>query len=76
MFYIDWLFDASLLLCSATSHLTLAPSLLYLLYSLDFLHSRTGLTLTRDVPKDNRDRNLPIDIVEAHKYQAHMDDNF
>ena len=35
-----------------------------------------GLTLTRDIPKDNRDRNLPVDTVEAHKYVKHIDDEF
>ena len=35
-----------------------------------------GLTLSRDQPRDNRDRKLPIDTVEAHKYVRHADDAF
>eukprot|EP00597_Dinobryon_sp_UTEXLB2267_P012128 CAMPEP_0170114646 /NCGR_PEP_ID=MMETSP0020_2-20130122/10864_1 /TAXON_ID=98059 /ORGANISM="Dinobryon sp., Strain UTEXLB2267" /LENGTH=96 /DNA_ID=CAMNT_0010341745 /DNA_START=114 /DNA_END=400 /DNA_ORIENTATION=- len=33
-----------------------------------------GLTLRRDQPANDDEREIPIDIVEAHKYVKHMDD--
>ena len=35
-----------------------------------------GLTLSRAVPKNNDELDLPVDIVEARKYVKHMDDHF
>lgn len=35
-----------------------------------------GLSLERDVPKDNRDRHIPVDTVKAHEYVKHYDDEF
>jgi len=35
-----------------------------------------GLTLERKTIKNNDDRELPIDEVEAHKYVKHFDDGF
>ena len=35
-----------------------------------------GLTLSRAVPKNNDERDIPVDIVEARKYVKHMDDHF
>ena len=35
-----------------------------------------GLTLSRAVPKNNDDLDIPVDIVEARKYVKHIDDAF
>ena len=35
-----------------------------------------GLSLSRDVPRDNNDRSLPVATVEAHRYVKHLDDEF
>jgi hypothetical protein len=35
-----------------------------------------GLTLARDVPRNNGDRGLPKDTVQAHKYVKHVDDAY
>jgi hypothetical protein len=35
-----------------------------------------GLTLDRWAVENNDGRNLPMEVVESHKYVRHMDDNF
>ena len=35
-----------------------------------------GLTLSRAVPKNNDELDIPVDIVEARKYVKHIDDAF
>jgi len=42
------------------------------------LHTKVthGLALPRQLPTSNNDRDLPISVVEAHKYMAHQDDVF
>ena len=35
-----------------------------------------GLTLRRDQPVNDDERDIPIDIVEAHKYVKYTDDAF
>jgi hypothetical protein len=35
-----------------------------------------GLTLKRKVVENNADRDLPIDIIEAHEYVKYQADSF
>jgi hypothetical protein len=35
-----------------------------------------GLTLDKAIPVDDDEREIPIDIVESHKYVKYMDDGF
>ena len=35
-----------------------------------------GLKLDRGKIASNKDRSLPVDVVEAHKYVKYMDDGF
>ena len=35
-----------------------------------------GLTMSRQLPRSNVDRHLPVSVVEAHKYVKYQDDAF
>lgn len=55
------------------SHNVLSPFI-----SLQVLKSKInfGLSLSRKEIKDNNDRNIPVEIVEARKYVQYLDDEF
>lgn len=47
-----------------------------LFYSYYHHYYQYGLSLRRPVPKDNTDRSIPVDVVEARNTLKKLDDEF